>query len=1101
MKKRIFAAGSLTLALTMGLSAVPFTVHAEEDLTGKTVVLYSGNLRGEIDYYAKLASAKKDYESKGANVYLVDTGNHLQGKTYANTSRGLDIYNLMDKAGYDVAAMGAYDFSYADATAGQIWHGNLVKYHTQAQLYKGNEEQEYNKNGAGSLKGILEAKNPASFEVISSNIRYDAVTYYDFDSYSAINNAGGITTGFVALTDKKVGDMLQDNALDGYSFTNMMKPDGVDVLIALSNSGETVADAAFTICAPTDGETVIGALMIDDKNKSVEEIKDFNINTYSDDAGTKALADTVKENALPVFATSEVNLNGKDSINWTQESNLGDLVTDALVWYANNKFAGFEKDAPVVAIQNGGNCDQFLYKGDVTSLDLLRSYPFSPMGVSIVYLSGEQLETIIESSLNFENDRYTDKVCPGFAQVSGLEYVIDPGAEYIKGEKNGNWYLPDEKNDENNVSHIKTVNGEAFDPDKTYAVIADNFIVNGNDTYKLLKDAVDGGAKRLNNGNGILTRDIVEMYIKSESGLNGTIGQAYKEPQGRISYCEHPEDKRKEKDTACLKDGMHSVECEVCHTDILHEHVQAHGHKWTVDNDTDKDGWKTVTEPTVTKEGKAERTCKHCGAKESKKIDKLAPVVAKSIKVTPATVELTEGETKTLKAQVSPDDTTDKTVKWTSSDTKVATVDKNGKISAVKAGTATITATTTNGKEATAKITVSKAKVDVKSVSLNKTTATLDEGKSVELKATVSPSNANDKTIKWTSSNSKVATVDNSGKVKAIKAGTATITATTTNGKKATAKITVSKAKVDVKSVSLNKTTAALDEGKSVEFKATVSPSNATDKTIKWTSSNSKVATVDNSGKVKAIKAGTATITATSTNGKKATAKITVKKVKNGWIKEKNIWKYYKNGKAYTGWHKMGKAEGESVEHWSYFGNDGVLRTGWQKMGTKTNPDGKNKEHWSYFGANGWLRTGWQQIGKGTSNPDGNNEKHWSYFGADGWLRTGWQQLGKGTSNPDGNNVKHWSYFGANGWLRTGWQQLGKGTSNPDGNNAKHWSYFGANGWLRTNLQELGKGTNNPDGNSARHKSYFGNNGWLVINKKIRVSGKEYTADARGWLK
>ena len=189
---------------------------------------------------------------------------------------------------------------------------------------------------------------------------------------------------------------------------------------------------------------------------------------------------------------------------------------------------------------------------------------------------------------------------------------------------------------------------------------------------------------------------------------------------------------------------------------------------------------------------------------------------------------------------------------------------------------------------------------------------------------------------------------------------------------------------------------------------------------------------------------------------------------KVGWVNEGGA-KYYskKNGKAYTGWHYMGAAEGETTPHWSYFGYNGVLYTGWRKMSRR---EGENKEHWSYFGDNGWLRTGWQQMGKGTKNPDG-------------------------------NAAKHWSYFGPNGWLRTGWQQMGKGTSNPDGNTAKHWSYFGDNGWLRTGLQSMGRGTSNPDGYSPKHLSYFGNNGWLVTNRKFSVAGRTYTADGRGWAR
>ena len=162
------------------------------------------------------------------------------------------------------------------------------------------------------------------------------------------------------------------------------------------------------------------------------------------------------------------------------------------------------------------------------------------------------------------------------------------------------------------------------------------------------------------------------------------------------------------------------------------------------------------------------------------------------------------------------------------------------------------------------------------SVSLNKTSVSVAEGKTVSLSATVSPSNATDKKVTWTSSNTSIATVSN-GTVTAKKAGTVTITAKTANGKTATCKVTVTaKAKVvAATSVSLNKTSVSVAEGKTVSLSATVSPSNATDKKITWTSSNTSIATVSN-GTVTAKKAGTVTITAKTANGKTATCKVTV---------------------------------------------------------------------------------------------------------------------------------------------------------------------------------------------------------------------------------
>ena len=165
----------------------------------------------------------------------------------------------------------------------------------------------------------------------------------------------------------------------------------------------------------------------------------------------------------------------------------------------------------------------------------------------------------------------------------------------------------------------------------------------------------------------------------------------------------------------------------------------------------------------------------------------------------------------------------------------------------------------------------------VTSVSLNKTSLTLEVGENYTLVVTVSPSNATDKSVTWSSTNSSVAAVSG-GKVTAKSEGTTTITATAHNGKKASCTITVNESApeaIEVTSVSLNKTSLTLEIGESETLTATVMPSNATDKSVTWTSSDQAVATVVN-GKITAVGSGIATITATASNGKKASCTITV---------------------------------------------------------------------------------------------------------------------------------------------------------------------------------------------------------------------------------
>ena len=154
---------------------------------------------------------------------------------------------------------------------------------------------------------------------------------------------------------------------------------------------------------------------------------------------------------------------------------------------------------------------------------------------------------------------------------------------------------------------------------------------------------------------------------------------------------------------------------------------------------------------------------------------------------------LTEGESETLTATITPSNATgDKTVKWSSSNAEVAAVDSNGKVTAKKAGTAVITATSSNRKTASCTVTVKQKEIAITGISLNKSTTSITEGESETLTATISPSNTTlDKTVKWSSSNTAVASIDSAGKVTAKKAGTAVITATSSNGKTASCTVTV----------------------------------------------------------------------------------------------------------------------------------------------------------------------------------------------------------------------------------------------------------------------------------------------------------------------
>ena len=257
------------------------------------------------------------------------------------------------------------------------------------------------------------------------------------------------------------------------------------------------------------------------------------------------------------------------------------------------------------------------------------------------------------------------------------------------------------------------------------------------------------------------------------------------------------------------------------------------------------------------------------------------PVVeVESVSLNKSEMTLTEGKSETLAATVTPENAENKSITWSSNNEAVAIVDVNGTVTAKSAGTAVITATSTNGKSAGCTVKVEKKQIPVTEVRLSESTVGIVEGSTYKLTATVLPENTTDsKNVSWGSNNEAVATVDANGTVTAKRAGTAVITATSTNGKTAGCTVTVSKKEIPITEISLDKSSATLTEGETTTLTATVLPENTTyGKSVKWSSSNVAVATVDLMGKVTAKRAGTAIITAISENGKTASCTITVNK-------------------------------------------------------------------------------------------------------------------------------------------------------------------------------------------------------------------------------
>lgn len=247
----------------------------------------------------------------------------------------------------------------------------------------------------------------------------------------------------------------------------------------------------------------------------------------------------------------------------------------------------------------------------------------------------------------------------------------------------------------------------------------------------------------------------------------------------------------------------------------------------------------------------------------------------KDIKLNKTETTLKKGTSETLTVTYDPEDTTDsKTVIWTSSDTSVASVDKNGKVTALKDGKATITATV--GKH-TATCTVTVQEVKLTGIELDKNAVTVNKGESTDaLKVTYTPANTtDDKTVTWSSSNEKVATVKD-GVITGVGAGEATITAKV--GKfEETCKVNVI-SKLQSIQITADKDTSKLEKDDKVNLTVGYTPADTTDsKVVTWKSENEDVATVDEKGVVTAVGGGVTKIVATSAADSSIKAEIEIK--------------------------------------------------------------------------------------------------------------------------------------------------------------------------------------------------------------------------------
>ena len=522
--------------------------HREKELDGKTVILHTNDTHGALLGFAQVAAVKAEYLAKGAKVLLADAGDYSQGTIYVSTNKGEAAVTMLNAAGYDLATLGnhEFDFGYAQLMANmekaefQPIVADVLLKQTGKSIFDGHVVKE-----VGGVKiGFFGMETPETFTKVNPGLIQE-ITFPQGEAMYACAQAevdalkeegadliiGLVHLGVDAESEPNRSIDLYENVtgidflIDGHSHTVMTAgPNGEPI----QSTGTKASDTALMN---------VGFIQIDNETKTIEENK---LIPLGEDAPVnEAVAAVAKEITEAIdaeynakFAESLVDLNGdKAPGNRNMETNLGDLITDAMLWGVGEVKDQDGNTVPaenVVAITNGGGIRAWIHVGDVTKKDVNTVLPFGNT-VAVVCVTGAELLEALEASTYA-----TPGPIGGFPQIAGMKISIDTTKDYDQGEQypDSTYYAPASIQ---RVT-INEINGKDFDPEATYAVVTNNFCAAGGDTYHAFK------AASYQFDTSLPLDEILMDYITEE--LGGVIDETYADPQGRITVLEstEPED-------------------------------------------------------------------------------------------------------------------------------------------------------------------------------------------------------------------------------------------------------------------------------------------------------------------------------------------------------------------------------------------------------------------------------------------------------------------------------------------------------------------------------------------------------------------------------
>lgn len=536
LKRLMAVVMAAAVIVGMGNAGTPTVRAAEKSYEGDLVVIHTNDIHGHFAAVegeqlgiSAVVSLKNYYESKGADVLLLDAGDFSQGTMLVSYYDGASAVIFLNAAGYDAVSLGNHEFDYGfeelQVMAGfaqfPILDANILSRETGEPYFEDHKIFEFGDKKVGvfgldtaEAQTKASPKNTVGVKILDGQELY-ACAQKQVDELKTAGCNYIICLGHLGVDDESAGRRSVDVAanvtgidlfIDGHSHTEM--DGGVEVNGTLITS--TGCDLSNIGIAVYDGETTTASLIGAQGYKGGHDAEI--------DAFVKAHQDIVDTAYEGLFATAAVNLNGeKDPGVRTEETNLGDFAADAYL-YAAQQYMGSEITVDG-AIQNGGGVRASIPSGPISMNTLYTVFPFGNT-ISVVKVTGAQLLEALEASCF---------ACPsalgGFPQVSGIEFTINTAVPYAEGVQypNSTYFAPAAPG--SRVT-IHKVGGKEFDLTDSYNIAVNSFMADGGDTYYVFTQAeevID---------TGVIDAEGLISYVSS---LNGVIGEQYAAPKGNIT--------------------------------------------------------------------------------------------------------------------------------------------------------------------------------------------------------------------------------------------------------------------------------------------------------------------------------------------------------------------------------------------------------------------------------------------------------------------------------------------------------------------------------------------------------------------------------------